>query len=507
MTILIIALIVVAIVAGAGTAFYYNQPENVVLNSVVALAEDITEREEYSIIFDALENGMVEVDVTSMVDEANASTDISGKLYFSDETFALEDFSFTVEDGGGRKALDLSGDLYISDGLVYVNTGDQLGGAYGLELDRLTEDFRNSIFAYGSGSKYEIADKETFDEIIEVLEKYKETKDNNAKMRRDAERILDKYLKKVWSIIFDNVEVTDSKVGTLLDGTKGSFRKIKIKLDERMVLAIIEDVYEFLKSDGSVTKFLEKYEDELAAYKLLPEDGEGEDKTLAEKYVDALEEWDTDRGELYEQFKGGKVFQDMVIELITPEYKAQILQLGYTIRGYSSFVPISYTVCYGDEGYLATDRITTHSSALEGTMNFEIHENNDNRYWATCVYKHDPHVGKTYEDVEIFNLVLNRKNGEYDLLYGTDTNYFRLAGKYSRSEDSVDLSIAEIGVTAYDGRQLYERKIPTTCRFVFRRDVDAPDKPTDYKTISDITEADVDGLIELFGVQEEYLPE
>ncbi len=47
MTIVIIVL-VVAIVAGAGVAFYYNQPENVVLNSVAALVEDITECVRYT---------------------------------------------------------------------------------------------------------------------------------------------------------------------------------------------------------------------------------------------------------------------------------------------------------------------------------------------------------------------------------------------------------------------------------------------------------------------------
>ena len=47
MTIVIIVL-VVAIVAGAGVAFYYNQPENVVLNSVAAPVEDITERVQYA---------------------------------------------------------------------------------------------------------------------------------------------------------------------------------------------------------------------------------------------------------------------------------------------------------------------------------------------------------------------------------------------------------------------------------------------------------------------------
>ena len=506
MTIVIIVL-VVAILAGAGVAFYYNQPENVVLNSVAALVEDITEREEYSFIFDALENGMIEVDAASIDAGEVGSVDLYGKLYFSDGDFALDNFRFKSVSPGGEHQFEASGDLYVSDGLVYVNETKQLGGAYGLELDRLSEDFRNSIFAYGSGSEYAVPDKETFDEIIEVLEEYESRKDDNAKMNRDAERILEKYLKKVWSIIFDRAEITDGEIKILLDGTKGSFRRIKIKIDERIVLAVIEDVYEFLKSDDSVTEFLEKYEEELAPYKLVPdEDGKG--KTLAERYTEALEEWDTNRGELYELFAGGQVFQDMTVELITPKLKAQILQFGYTIRGYSGSSPIKYTVCYGDEGYLETDRITTHSSELEGTINFEIHENNDNRYWATCVYRHDPHVDKTYEDEELMNFVLDKTKGEYTFKYGADTNFIKLYGGYKKSGDVVVLSVSKITKSAFSGYIFYEHDLPTKYRFVFDTDADAPDKPTDYKTISDITEADVDGWIKLFGVQdEEYLPE
>ena len=141
-------------------------------------------------------------------------------------------------------------------------------------------------------------------------------------------------------------------------------------------------------------------------------------------------------------------------------------------------------------------------------MNFEIHENNDNRYWATCVYRHDPHVDKTYEDVELLNFVLDKTKGEYTFKYGVDTNFIKLYGGYKKSGDVVVLSVSKITKSAISGYIFYEHDLPTKYRFVFDTKADAPDKPTDYKTISDITEADVDGWIKLFGVQdEEYLPE
>ena len=523
--IVIVLFLIVAIVAGAGIgwAFYNDQPENAVLNSVVACAEDFTEREELSFILSTLENGMVEVDIKSMDVNgfmglhAMERADIHGKLYFSEDVLALQDFSFKTEDRGDEYDVNLGGDVYISDGFVCIDPDSEPGGAYGIELDNAADELRNSIFAYGSGSKYAIADQEEFNELVSLYEKLRDRKIDNEKMIRDAERILDKYFKEVWDIVFANAELTDGETNKLLDGSEGSYRVITLKMDADRILNAVEEVYQFVKTDSSVRDFLDKYEAELAAYELFADDENNPGKTLSEKYSYAVAEWGSTREEFKEELINDRVFEDISIEFVITKHKypapwneTQLLQFGYSINTYTSFTPIDFTVCFSEEGIANTDHVVFSGSEIGDIMRYEITENSDKSYKLIGTLKKDK---DDEEEIEFFTLELDRTTGAYSMRYGTDKIYTKLSGECKREGDTLELSITNIhkreciiyNYGYYLDYHYYENDYPTKINLAFTRGVEMPEAPTEYKTLSEITEGEVDSWVEhIEKIYEEY---
>ena len=183
--------VVVGAGVGAGVAVYANTPENLVARSVAQVFSSITERQEIQLLANVLTKGSIQFSVgnfsaesayneyrgENLVDsyeEAHGETilDVSGKLYFGEKAFYAEDIAVDVE------GFKLNADAYISEELVYVNEADFLGGAYGFSTKNLAEQFKNSIFAYGSDSEYAIPDQETYDLILDACKSFENSKLN-----------------------------------------------------------------------------------------------------------------------------------------------------------------------------------------------------------------------------------------------------------------------------------------------------------------------------------------
>ena len=505
--IIVVAVLVTAVggAAIAGIIIYNNQPENVAFNSVVGLFESVSEREEFASVIDAQNGGSISVDAKkAYLIRGMERQDISGKLYFSDKGIAVQDFKFETFDAGDEYDVKLSGELYLSEDFIYAKSTELLGGAYGAELDQLIEEFKNSIFAYGSGSEYAIEDEEEYNRFISELEKYLKSDFENKKMRRDAEKIVKEYVKKAWSIFTENAEIVEGETDTLFDGSTGEYRLITIKVNEEAILNTIEEIYQFVKEDDSVREFLVKYEDELSIYI----EKEDETRTLAQEYDYAVAEFGSRREDFKEDLINGRVFKEVIFELTTRKNKSELLQFNYSYYTYTSFSPTTFTLCFGDAGLIETDKIMLDSTALGGTLQFEVIENSDEYYKASLKYSflNTQHIsGTTKEDVEMFSLEIDRTKKLYTLKLGGEKGYTKISGECRKDGDTLSLSATTIIKNRLGAYRYEDYEIPTKIYLVFVKGDEMPQKPTDYTSVSEITDADVDGWVEFFRkIEEEY---
>ena len=191
--------IAIAIVIGGGVAagiiIYNNMPENVLMNSVAGVISGFSERDEIKPLYNMLSGGSLEIETEEMARENKLPITahvVSGKFYFSDDLeYMVKDLEYKNRIKGG----EFSGDIYLSDDFYYMRENGYLKSAYGVNLNRLDRELPNSIFAYGSGSKYAIDDKEEYERLLEYY-----SVNRNEDMLRELEKITEKYVKMAWII-------------------------------------------------------------------------------------------------------------------------------------------------------------------------------------------------------------------------------------------------------------------------------------------------------------------
>ena len=174
---------------GIGATLIANKPENVAAAAIKGTMDGLLDRKEIKPLLNTLSKGSITASVSDIMYEGEDMMDgfeVSGKVYFSEakKSLMIEDLIIQQE------ANKLQGDVYISPELAYVYEQNVLDGAYGAEFGRLTEEFKNSIFAYNSGSEYAI-DYESYEEIVDMLEIADQAMllANDEKMQKEAEKV------------------------------------------------------------------------------------------------------------------------------------------------------------------------------------------------------------------------------------------------------------------------------------------------------------------------------
>ena len=116
--IIVAAVMLVGVGTGVGVAIYTNLPQNVAANAVMGAFEELLERDEVKPLYNTLTKGSITASVEGVtqddVDLLNGIT-ASGKMYFSNKAFMLEDFQLEYDD------FKVKGDLYVSEDMLYIS--------------------------------------------------------------------------------------------------------------------------------------------------------------------------------------------------------------------------------------------------------------------------------------------------------------------------------------------------------------------------------------------------
>ena len=456
----------VVLVISIGVLIYINTPAVVAARAVSKFANDLVDRNEFSAISQTLTNGSIEASLSSItVDDNEVFEDasVSGKMYFATDAFMLENFLININD------FKLSGDVYLSSDLVYIQEDEILDGAYGIEKDSFADDLRGSIFAYNSGSDYEIFDDEGLYNAL--LQAYDDPQDEA--MMKDAEKIVKNYTKEFYKIVCKYADFESKNDQVKIDGKKQNVRVITITIDEKAVAAIYEEMIEFIVNDDSIIKFIEKYDSQFA----LVEYQYGIE-SIVSWYEDMLDTLDDNIDEMCDMIESADF--EIEIEMVTPRASVKILQLTMSANNEKMF-----TLDVGSKGIKKTDKITLSSG--NNKIVYEIKDNSNKAYKASLKTN-----GKEYVSI---NIDYNKEKYEINLGNKEDSSiYITIKGEISKSGKTYTMSLDTIECEQLYGG--YKTTIETDLEITMKTKDKIPNAPKEFTTIDDIEESDIEAWME-----------
>lgn len=445
-------------VAGGGTAAgvaIANTPKNVTARAVAGVFQDFQKREEISPILNMLSKGSLQASISSFKvngKEQFQNTQYSGKLYFSEKAIALENCIIKNDN------VNLEGNAYISEDLIYIQEENALYDAYGLNPNHFADDLANSIFAYDSGSYYAIPDENLYNLILDALDNA-----NNKQMRKDAKKIVDKYVKKLCNIALDNFSYSSTSEYVRLQGEKTSARVITVEMDNDALINIIEDAYDFISEDKSIVEFMEKYENQLAVfYRQIPYDYNSLSEWYEDFFIENAGAYVDEMCYAIEHYG----FPTITAEIVTPQLSAKVLKCNL-LQGRTQLLSVDF----GKKGVKETEKFSIDFG--ETDIVYEITSNNNQRYKSVL----------TVDGYDYFSLNINKQRKSYTACILEDTV---VTGFVTKDNDSISITVDTI--TANYGTINYQ----TNLSILIKEKDKMPSAPKNYNTIADIKERDIE---------------
>ena len=139
--IILCALLSLGLIASA--VLYYS-PQATAINAVVGATKDFAKRDEISPLYQMLKEGSLEFSASEVKqNDENLLEDssLSGKIYFSKDAMMYENINIKLSN-----LLDISGNMYFSNDLIYIEEDTILNGAYGMKPKNFVSDLENSIY-------------------------------------------------------------------------------------------------------------------------------------------------------------------------------------------------------------------------------------------------------------------------------------------------------------------------------------------------------------------------
>ena len=444
---IIIIVIAIALVAsagvgiGVGVGIYQGQPEVVTLNAAVNALEGLSERQETAPLISLLQGGSIQF--SGYYDSAKASgeehgtkLELSGKLYLSEKELLLNNLVGTLTEYNGVEK-ELSGELYIGQDYSFLSNSEILGGSYGIVRGQTADSFLDSEYAKG-------LTEEQKEMIFSALEFYDSSADLD--MRKEAEKILERYTKLLFKSFADNAEFEEDVKRVKLSDERIESRVITVTLTTEAIAEILRDLYDQAVEDEALESFFLKYseyfEDALIANGALT-DGDTVDELydeLMEEAEDAIDSFE-DRANEDEGFE---------FELVTLKNSSNMCKLTV-----SSFYKESdyrlFTLDLGKAGAKKTDKIQLTLGENAEIYTYEVKERSDEDFKAQLTYK----SAYIEEEENIFTLSIDREKESFRLSILDGECIIRGGISQKRGTATLTLDKVTLGEASYsDGFEL-----------------------------------------------------
>ncbi len=480
---IVLAVAVVLLASGGlGVYLYAHTPENAVFSAVVDTFDDALARDEVAPMYHVLERGSIAVSIDELADEDYDLLEggrISGKVYFSQKGLMIEGADVQYDD------FALSGDLYVSDEMIYVNEEEIIKGAYGAKYADLADDFANSIFAYGSGSDYAIEDEEAYDAILRALESM-----DNSDMSKDAEKLVKRLVQDAWDIVCDNADFESKNKKVRLNDGKKKVRVITVTVDADALSDMLADLYDYLLEDEEIPEFFEKHGEVL----FTETSGGGyyigdmyfaHADSAVEAYKLFLEELEKEIDTLCDRIERSEYYKEIKLEFVMSRTSNTLLKLTVDSGDYEVL-----SVDFGSKGVKRTNEIAILVDGVE--IEYTVEQNDRKGYEARLELDGD----------EIIKISVNRSKETFAIYFDVDGNGARLGGTFHTDFGKTELTVNKL--------MLYESYYSTSERdyveetFDYAVDITLeirerdrmPSAPVEYETIADIKDSDIEKWME-----------
>ena len=495
--ILVVAIIGVAIAAGVG--IYMNRPETVMQTSVQGLLTEVFEREEFGVITNLINSGSAEI-VLGVSDGENSAS-LEYKEYFGlkeNETF-VEKLKLSIND------FSVDGSFYANEDYMYVSMPYVYPDAVGVVRGSLEKKFESSIFAYESGSEYEL-DEEISDAIRIICRIYDDAQDKA--VVEDIEKVLKDYVKCVLDSISKHADIEKENDSVKINGEQVGARVITVEIDTECMYNVLVDLYEKLEKDKEIPKLIKKYgkmaeeylEDTILDGELQSHFGEDED----DDFIDILlEEYDTmldELGDLLDEAEDELEDADavkVVIEMATKKSSSELMAVKAVVKAEGEKMEI-FDLQIGKEGIAKTEKITL-KVADEFTAKFEVKQNDRKGYKCAIELDLDGDVLVLYAEI-------NKKDEKFEFGAKVEDEKYAIKGKYTAKGKTHTFDFKDVEYTDYTGEKYsiveellgstgdieidYELKL-----IICENDKPKPIAKGKVKSVFDISEDDIEDIL------------
>ncbi len=467
----ILGIVIALLVGGAtGVIIYERAPQNVIAGTVRGFYEDVLDREEIRPVHNVLTQGSVfakmdECRYTYNGSDLMANTSFSGKLYFDDVAVMVEDAALEME------GIVLAADLYVSDEMLFVSEDKMFEDAYGIVYKTVAEEFRRSIFAYGSGSDYAIQDKEIYDMILNILESL-----GNEDMKTEGKALIKEHAKPIFEIFLDNLLIKSKNDEIRIGKEKQKVRVVTIEADGEALARIVRDLYDYLMEDDTIEDFLNEYADVMFSYLEMQSINIGTADTLGEFYRNELENLSEDIDDLCDELEDNSG-SEIKISIVTPRMSKKLLKLSIkTSDGYS------VSLDFGGKQIKKARKITLEVGST--TYLYEITQNDKRAYESVLECN-----GETLLSVKI-----NKDRNTFDI---EAVEEVRLKGTFgertSGGKRKINLNKVILYYWNYQGDAwiLGKDEYLTDLEIIYDEKDEMPAIPKNYRTIDELTDAKI----------------
>ena len=495
--VLVVAIIGVAVAAGVG--IFMNRPATVMQTSVQGLLTEVFEREEFEVITNLMNSGSAEL-VLGVSDGENSAS-LEYKEFFGlkkSETY-VEKLKLSVND------FSVDGSFYANEDYMYVSVPYVYSDAVGIVRGNLEKKFESSIFAFESGSEYEL-DEEISDAIRILCRIYDDAQDKTAV--EDIEKVLEDYVKFVLDSVSKHADIEKENDTVKINGEQVSARVITVEIDTECIYEVLVDLYEKLEKDKDIPKLIKKYgkmaekylEDTVLDGELQSHFGEDEDGA----FVDILlEEYDTmieELGDMLDEVEDELENADdtkIVIEMATKKSSSELMAIKAVVKAEGEKMEI-FDLQIGKDGIAKTEKITLEV-ANEFTAKFEVKQNDRKGYECVIKLDADGDVIELYAEI-------NKKDEKFEFGANIGDENYAVKGNYTAKGKTHTFDFRDVVYTDYNGEKysIVEELIGSTgdieIDYELKLIICENDKPDPIakgkvKSVFDINEEDIEDIM------------
>lgn len=417
-----------------------NTSKKEFIKSLSSTIEEVCERDEIAPFIKILDGGSASI-------KLNRGNIIDSELFFSGKAYFEKDKIFIKDINIDYLNLNVKGEIYYSNDLFYVKEDNYLRDTIGVKRGKLAKALSDSIFNSNSKSKYSL-DSQTYNSLYEMAEEYDKT--DLDKSQKELEKVIRKYVKKIYGFICEYGEFDSSRATMRLNGEKTKVKVITLSIDSYGFSEALLDTYNFLKKDDSMRKYIDKY--------LGGEDAVG-------LYNEMVFELGLTATELYRDIRENNDIWEMGVQIVTPRNKDRLLKLSLLDNGLEYF-----SIDFGKEGIKDTNLITILNEGE--TLAYEIVRDDKTSYQSRVSLS-----GK-----DIINLNVDKVKETYNLSYGETS----IDGIISKSSNELFITADTIYLGAEEG----SKKIGLEVTLKEKDKMPKPEK--NITTIDEITDQHMD---------------